>query len=536
MVRSLNAEPRGRSSFKKGFSMATVYKRGGKRGRGGSYYVAWTDHSGKRRSKRTGTSDKATAQRIGAKLDAEAAKRREGLIDADAETFAEQAALPLANHLLDFKAKMKAAGRTEGHVRRTIGMIKEIVEHCGFETTGDIGADKVNLFAAELLEKKVPRKAESGAAANAEQGGSSKPARTVAPRTVQARLAAIKSFTAWLVTRGRLSRDPLASVKKPNPNASRRRERRMLLPEEWPHLEQATAIGDPFYGIPGAERMLLYRVAIQTGLRSSELRSLRRESFVLDASQAYVIAKPADTKNSKQAQQFIARDMAESLRQHLAEKVPSAPAFSMPHETNVARMLRFDLTAARKAWIAEADQCPDERLSREQSDFLAVANHAGQRLDFHALRHTCGAWLAMTGSHPQTVKAVMRHSTITLTMDTYGHMFPGVEADSVDALASMFNPTTEEPSILRMTGTEYARPKPAKGGEVAAHLQRAGCDTVRSSAAGRKTESAETEEDSRRNPLAVATLGDAVRPGAAPCESSPGGTRTPDQGIMSPLL
>ena len=29
----------------------------------------------------------------------------------------------------------------------------------------------------------------------------------------------------------------------------------------------------------------------------------------------------------------------------------------------------------------------------------------------------------------------MRHSTITLTMDTYGHLFPGDEAEAVDKLA-----------------------------------------------------------------------------------------------------
>ncbi|MBI3862791.1 MAG: site-specific integrase, partial [Planctomycetia bacterium] len=37
------------------------------------------------------------------------------------------------------------------------------------------------------------------------------------------------------------------------------------------------------------------------------------------------------------------------------------------------------------------------------------------------MRHTCGAWLAMAGAHPKAVQAIMRHSTIVLTMDTYGH-------------------------------------------------------------------------------------------------------------------
>ena len=86
---------------------------------------------------------------------------------------------------------------------------------------------------------------------------------------------------------------------------------------------------------------------------------------------------------------------------------------------------------------------------RTQSDFLAIKNHEGEHLDFHSLRHTCGAWLAMAGAHPKAVQSVMRHSAITLTMDTYGHLFPGQDAATV----AMF-PTMVKPSPLMVTGTE----------------------------------------------------------------------------------
>ncbi|MBN2473341.1 MAG: hypothetical protein JXB62_01940 [Pirellulales bacterium] len=56
-------------------------------------------------------------------------------------------------------------------------------------------------------------------------------------------------------------------------------------------------------------------------------------------------------------------------------------------------------------------------------------------LHFHVLWHTGfwhtgGVWLAKEGAHPKTVQSV-RHSTITLTMDTYGHLFPGQAAAAV---------------------------------------------------------------------------------------------------------
>ena len=76
--------------------------------------------------------------------------------------------------------------------------------------------------------------------------------------------------------------------------------------------------------------------------------------------------------------------------------------------------------------------------------YVPNVNHEGEVLDFHALRHTCGAWMAMAGAHSKTVQTVMRHSTITLTMDTYGHLFPGQEADAVGRLPEMFRRRAED--------------------------------------------------------------------------------------------
>jgi len=43
----------------------------------------------------------------------------------------------------------------------------------------------------------------------------------------------------------------------------------------------------------------------------------------------------------------------------------------------------------------------------------------------------------MTGAHPKAVQTVIRHSTITLTMDTYGHLFPGQETHAISRLPDM---------------------------------------------------------------------------------------------------
>ena len=50
---------------------------------------------------------------------------------------------------------------------------------------------------------------------------------------------------------------------------------------------------------------------------------------------------------------------------------------------------------------------------------------------FHDLRHTCAAYMIEHGFHPKVIQMQMRHSTITTTMDIYGHLFP----DGLDAVA-----------------------------------------------------------------------------------------------------
>ena len=76
----------------------------------------------------------------------------------------------------------------------------------------------------------------------------------------------------------------------------------------------------------------------------------------------------------------------------------------MPHKSNVAKMLREDTEAARDAWLAEVERSPQKYAERNESDFLMYRNDVGKVADFHALRHTCGAWLALTGARPKVIQ------------------------------------------------------------------------------------------------------------------------------------
>jgi integrase len=56
---------------------------------------------------------------------------------------------------------------------------------------------------------------------------------------------------------------------------------------------------------------------------------------------------------------------------------------------------------------------------------------------FHDLRHTCASWLIARGGTARAVMAWMGHSTIKVTFDRYGHLFPHELEDLAASLSEL---------------------------------------------------------------------------------------------------
>jgi integrase len=433
--------------------MATVYKRGGKGNRGGWWYFAWFDHTGRRRTQCARTTDKATAERMAAKRESDAALRRAGVIDATQERFATEALRPVAQHVADFKAHLQARQNTAKHVALTIRHVEAIISARGgaaaVKTIRDLtGADVMQALDAIRLagnrrvkddQRRVP----------------------LGPRTCNAVLRSIKSFTRWLWLEKRAPDDPLNGLRAFNEETDRRHSRRELTVDEiaWllPVVESRTIEG---HKLAGPDRAMLYRLALGTGLRAAELRSLTAESFDLDAEPATVTVAAAYSKRRREDSQPLRADLAELVRGWLAGRpraVRSVRLFAaMPR--NTARMLRADLKAARAAWIEQAGKDEGERERRERSDFLAYRNAAGEVADFHSTRHTFISGIVAGGASVKVAQELARHSTSRLTVDRYAHARLHDLQGALDALPSCNgreSPDTER-GTLRATGTDSA--------------------------------------------------------------------------------
>ena len=60
---------------------------------------------------------------------------------------------------------------------------------------------------------------------------------------------------------------------------------------------------------------------------------------------------------------------------------------------------------------------------------------------FHDLRHTCATSLLTKGVHPKVVQELLGHSSISVTLDTYSHVLPNMQAKAVAAMDAIFEGT-----------------------------------------------------------------------------------------------
>ena len=413
--------------------MASIYRRK----KGGCFYITYQARPGERHTVK-GCKDRAATDALARKLEADAMLRREGIIDTQAEKLAHAEFLPLEKHLDTFETAMRGKGGTAEHVDRTLTYICDFLALCHFRNLADLDAAKVAACVTDLKRDGPPYK----------EGG--KKRQPLSARAVNARLTALKSFTRWLFRTERMRTDPMMQVAKLNANADRRRIRRALLDEEVTWLIQAAEKGPVVYDMTGSERAMLYRLAVETGLRAGELASLTPASFHLaDLDAGTVKVTAAYSKHRRDDMLPLRRDMAEAVAVFLASKPADARLFAVPPRT--AEMIQTDLAAAREAWV-KAAITRQEREARRATAFLADTDGSGRVVDFHALRHTFITRLARSGVAPAVAKSLARHSTIVLTMDHYTHTLIGDERAALDRLPSINAPRANVVA-LAATGT-----------------------------------------------------------------------------------
>ncbi len=394
----------------------------------------------------------------------------------------------LSDHVDDWHAALLARGTSQKQADACRMRATAIIDGCRFGKWGDLSASSVQSFVKSLRDK----------------GRSA--------QTCNSYLQAVKQFARWMVSDRRAPDSPIQHLQGYNVREDRRHRRRAATVTELRTLIATTTMQSSRWKMTGPARAMLYRLAAETGLRSSEIRSLTQSSIDLNAKPPTITIEAAYSKHRREDHQPIRVQLARDLADFVAELPPNEPLFTMPSRSAVVRMLRDDLEAAGIPYCDESDRV----------------------FDFHAFRHTFITNLANGGVHPRDAKELARHSKIELTLDRYTQpQAVSLLADALDVLPDV-SPPENEAEPMRATGTCDADLSPVGRCYDVAMTDADGGSRTKSDAVGHGCEHAEavglhsTTQSTARTGVTVTRR----QPESVVCgKIGEGGIRTPGTGM-----
>jgi len=239
-----------------------------------------------------------------------------------------------------------------------------------------------------------------------------------APRAAELMLDTLKMILRSAKERGQTIDEAVLRVRPP------RRERAEMRFLDWSQVERLASETVEPHGN-------LVRFACLTGLRQGELFALRDRA--LDSARRTVAVeagaregKLVTTKTAAGRRQVrLSGEALRILREQLLGRAPNELGLVFP--TPGGTVWRKDNFMARvfRPAVRRADLAP---------------------LRFHDLRHTYAALMIAAGAHPKLLQAQLGHTSINVTLNTYGHLFPDAFADVGDALDRLVRATAARAS------------------------------------------------------------------------------------------
>ncbi len=386
------------------------------RWRTGIFYVCFKDGCGRVVQRPTGCREEAAARAVLADLEHRVRLVRAGVISAQEGAVADQAQVPIADHMEQYLAYLKARGGSKKLWEDRRRYLKRLQAALRWGKLSDLERNSLERFLFRQLE----------------EGKSA--------RLVNATRSAAMAFGNWAVKTSRFASNPFLGIEKANEATDRRRIRRALTDDEIIRLTEATKrrpLEDALLirrgarkGISGVnlspetrrrlerlgqERALVYKTLILTGLRRGELASLTVGSLELDAPAPFAVLEAKDEKNRRGSKIPLRADLVADLRQHLAKRLAEAQEAAQ----RAGRPIPIRLSVGEPLFTA-APYTLVKALRRDlKAAGIPVEDERGRVVDVHSLRTTFATHLCRGGIPLRTAQAALRHSTPTLTANVY---------------------------------------------------------------------------------------------------------------------
>jgi len=184
--------------------------------------------------------------------------------------------------------------------------------------------------------------------------------------------------------------------------------------------------------------------AAYSGLRFGELCALRTERFdalrktvrveknLSEVGGDFIFKSPKSeaSRRTVSAPEFLVEEIAQHLATHPDE---SGLIFTAPGGGPIRRA-----NFRRRIWKP------------------AVETSVGEPCTFHDLRHTHAALLISHGEHPKVIQERLGHASIKTTLDTYGHLFDGLDEAAADRLDASWHDSDAD-SMRTLTEAEVVQ-------------------------------------------------------------------------------
>ncbi len=228
----------------------------------------------------------------------------------------------------------------------------------------------------------------------------------VNPSTIQVTLLPLRAIFRRSISLGHLAINPCSGLELP---AVRGRRERYASPKEADALITA---------VPGRDRPI-WATAMYAGLRRGELRALRAEDVDL-ANGIIRVERGWDPREGEIELKSLAG----------RRKVPISAVLRDFLDEHLRRSGRTgtDLLFGRTT----ADPFNGVKLS-ERAD-KGWENAGLDRITLHECRHTFASLMIAAGVNAKALSTFMGHANISITLDRYGHLMPGSEAEAAGLL------------------------------------------------------------------------------------------------------
>ncbi len=221
-----------------------------------------------------------------------------------------------------------------------------------------------------------------------------------------------------------IPRNPADSVKAPAPSS---KEMRPLSADEARRLLGAAK---------DSRLEALYVLAVHTGMRRGELLGLKWEDVDLDGDVPRIRVRRTLTRIEDGKRLALGEPKTKKSRRTIRLTPGAVEALKRHRARQAEERLKVGslYKDAGLVFAGERGGFINPSNLRQRSLIPLLRNAGLPQITFHDLRHTCASLLFQRNVHPKFVQELLGHASVSITLDTYSHMLPGMGGEAADAM------------------------------------------------------------------------------------------------------